>query len=204
MSRTSTNAATSAPAPAMPPAAAAAPAAAPTAAPAPTSRPTRARRTAQPAAPMGSGPHAQETEDRRVALSAFLRALARRVEQDPAFARTLLAVYAESSASPPVVLPQPQSAATGTRERTRRAAVVEAAPPAPALDPFALLREHGEAGLRERLSHLELPALRAILRAHRLDPARIAARWTARERIADLIVEQVRARSSLGRAFERV
>ncbi len=131
---------------------------------------------------------AESAPERRAALVAFLRALAIRVEQDPAFARTLLAVYAESSQAQPA--PPPRSPATPTT--------------VPPLDPFALLREQDEVALHSRLVELDLAALRTILRTHRLDPARIASRWTSRERIADLIVEQVRARTRQGRAFERV
>jgi hypothetical protein len=75
---------------------------------------------------------------------------------------------------------------------------------APPLDPFAVLRQSGEQGLRKALAALDLAALKAILRAYRLDPARIAARWTAPERIVELIVEQAAARLNQGRAFERV
>jgi hypothetical protein len=59
-------------------------------------------------------------------------------------------------------------------------------------------------GLRAALSALQLPALRVIVRERRLDPARISARWTARERVISLIVDQVKARANHGHAFERV
>jgi hypothetical protein len=71
-------------------------------------------------------------------------------------------------------------------------------------DPFALLRDRGEAHLRTHLAALDLPALRQIIRVHRLDPARISARWTNRERLVALIVDQVRARADHGKAFSRV
>jgi hypothetical protein len=160
----------------------------------------RGNQTERPAAEAGVAAPAAGAEDRREALAAFLRALARRVEQDPTFARTLLAVYAESSSAQPTATPPARAAVRREGTSTRRAQIA-AVPP---FDPFVLLRAQGEAALRVRLGELELTGLRAILRAHRLDPARIAARWTARERIVDLIVEQVRARTSLGRAFEHV
>ncbi|HEY8322936.1 MAG TPA: hypothetical protein VIG77_00485 [Ktedonobacterales bacterium] len=50
----------------------------------------------------------------------------------------------------------------------------------------------------------DLPTLRAIVRERRLDPARISARWTARERVISLIVDQVKARANHGQAFRRV
>lgn len=71
-------------------------------------------------------------------------------------------------------------------------------------DPFAVMRAQGENGLRAALDALDLGALRQIVRAHRLDPARISARWANRERVIALIVDQTRARLNHGRAFERV
>ena len=67
-----------------------------------------------------------------------------------------------------------------------------------------MLRKDGEDGLRAQLAQLDVAALRQIVRAHRLDPARISARWTATDRVIALIVEQVRARANHGRAFERL
>ena len=78
------------------------------------------------------------------------------------------------------------------------------ATPQPAPDPFAIMRAQGEAGLRATLDALDLGALRQIVRAHRLDPARISARWANRDRVIALIVDQTRARLNHGRAFERV
>ena len=152
-------------------------------------------------------------------IAAFLRALADCVEQDPAFGRALLAIYAQSCSTGPGA----DDVSAPRKARTRRAAsrpqgtqvpsaataqsAATSAPsptPDPPTDPFALLRAHGEAALRARLGELEPASLRSMIRAYRLDPARISARWSARERLVDLIVEQVRARTSLGRAFERV
>ena len=52
----------------------------------------------------------------------------------------------------------------------------------------------GRARIAAGLAALDLTALKAIVRAYRLDPARISARWTAPERIIELIVEQAQAR----------
>ena len=67
-----------------------------------------------------------------------------------------------------------------------------------------MLRQSGEQGLQEALASLDLASLKAIVRAYRIDPARISARWTAPERIIELIVEQAQARLNHGRAFERI
>lgn len=141
-------------------------------------------------------------------ISAWLRALAQRAETDPAFAAQLAAALAESGLDA-----RPTSAVTrGKQSRAskghRAPAPTAPATPAPETpappDPFSVYRAQGEAGLRATLEALDLVALRAIVRTHRLDPARISARWTARDRVINLIVEQVRARANHGRAFERI
>lgn len=129
-------------------------------------------------------------------VSAWLRALAQRAEADPTFAAQLAAALAESG-----LAGQPPRAGKGRRASTTSAATPEA--PAPP-DPFTVYRAQGEAGLRATLETLDLATLRVIVRTHRLDPARISARWTARDRVIRLIVEQVRARANHGRAFERI
>lgn len=146
------------------------------------------------------------------AVAAFLRGLAERVEGDAAFGREVAALLAESGLLADTArrpgkaregkARQPESGArTATMvARSASGASEDAAPP----DPFALLREQGEDGLRAALARLELGVLRQVVRQHRLDPARISARWTTRERVVDLIVTQVRARSDHGRAFARV
>lgn len=138
----------------------------------------------------------------------LLRAMATRIERDPALVRSLLGgemepVTSNEDTSHAGVNKTPAemvSPTTPGRKRSKRLT----RSPEPTLDPFAALREHGEAGLRTQLGALDLEGLRAIVRAHRLDPARLASRWVDRERLAALIVEQVRARAALGRAFERV
>jgi hypothetical protein len=123
------------------------------------------------------------------ALVETLRAVASQVEADPALAARLMAGPAAKTES------------GRTAQTVPRPAREVVAPP---LDPFAVLRQSGEQGLQEALASLDLASLKAIARAYRLDPARISARWTASERIIDLIVEQALARLNHGRAFERV
>jgi hypothetical protein len=151
----------------------------------------------------------------------FLRALAARIEDDPAFGHALLALLHESGLLSPSPSTQNRVFAADIAKQARRkedgvdegrtlsspspsvASAAKSAAPAP-LDPFAELRGHGEAELRAALANLDLAALRQIVRVFRLDPARISARWKTSERVIDLIVEQVRARADLGRAFERI
>lgn len=139
-------------------------------------------------------------------VAAFLRDLARRAEADPTLATQLRAALAESGlldARPGEPSPPAKSRGRGAaRAATSGSANTASEPPPP--DPFAVYRTHGEDALRATLDTLELASLRAIIRSHRLDPARISARWTARDRLISLIVDQVRARYNHGRAFERV
>lgn len=138
------------------------------------------------------------------AVSAFLRALAARAEGDPALAEQIAAALRESGLLVGDVTGNAHvslAAKPMGRKRSMGRAPVGAGE---APDPFVVLRERGEAGLRATLEGMELAVLRQIVRTHRLDPARISARWTARERVITLIVDQVRARANHGKAFSRV
>ena len=149
-------------------------------------------------------PHPSAT-DTAAAVGVFLRALADRAEADPALAAQLHAALRESGLLPTTLAPSAPSAPPATpARRSARSAVPATAASAPALDPFAVLRTHGESSLRGALEALDLVALRQLVRVHRLDPARISARWSARERVIALIVDQVRARADHGKAFSRV
>lgn len=156
-----------------------------------------------------SHPSQPPTED-AAAVSAFLRSLADRVQADSAFASQVHAALQESGLlttatadvpAPVVPGPRPRRSAhagsAGVAPVTKSAAIL-------ALDPFSVLRERGEPGLQASLESLDLLSLRQIVRTHRLDPARISARWTARDRVIALIVDQVRARANHGKAFSRV
>lgn len=145
------------------------------------------------------------------AVADLLRAVANSIERDPVLARSLLGDQTESgpaittasgtnASSDPVADKAERLSTTPGTKRPARSATASN----PALDPFAVLRAHGESGLRTQLHTLDVEGLRTVVRAHRLDPARIASRWTDRERLVALIVEQVRARAGVGRAFERI
>lgn len=135
------------------------------------------------------------------AIGAFLRALAERAEQDATFAQGVAAALEQSGLLAPAGARRhaPRPAAKASESGSR-----DSAPRGDPLDPFATLRSAGEAGLRDALSALEIAVLHQIVRTHRLDPARISARWNTRERLIELIVTQVRARASHGQAFARI
>jgi len=132
------------------------------------------------------------------AVGAFLRALATRADADAVLAGQIAAALRESG-----LLAGDATTAEKPRDRKPPAARIEEQG-GEAPDPFVVLRERGEAGLRAALDGMELATLRQIVRAHRLDPARISARWTARERVVALIVDQVRAHANHGKAFSRI
>ncbi|WIG62087.1 MAG: hypothetical protein OJF49_004836 [Ktedonobacterales bacterium] len=163
--------------------------------------------------------HGKGTQARDSSLAAshtssvanMLRELATRVESNPTLAeRVLVALRAEG-------LLTTEEHVTGRRGKrrasaaplpiaTRRANESVSTDPQSTLppDPFAVLRARGEEGLRTALQPLELPVLRSIVRTYRLDPARISARWTARDRVISLIVTQALAQINQGKAFARV
>lgn len=138
------------------------------------------------------------------AVGAFLRALAARAEADAALAREIRAALRESGLLPDGDTGPARDLRTGQARNRKPAITTEKAVLHEPPDPFVVFRERGEAGLRVLLEELDLATLRQIVRAHRLDPARISARWTARERVIALIVDQVRARANHGKAFSRI
>ncbi len=154
--------------------------------------------------PHDNSPGAHRAAPEAAAVGAFLRALADRVERDPLFGRQVAALLEESGLLRAHTAKR-ETRATG-RPPAAGAIVGRAASEASAAlpDPYAVLRQEGETGLRARLGATEIVGLRQIARAHRLDPARISARWTSRERLVELIVEQVRARADHGKTFARV
>jgi hypothetical protein len=136
------------------------------------------------------------------AAARLLRELADRAERDPAFGIQLAEAVRSSGMLDTTSLQPP--AAASPRKKPARGAKLPTDATAELPDPFQVLRKDGEDGLRAQLARLDIAALRQIVRAHRLDPARISARWTAADRVITLIVEQVRARANHGRAFERL
>jgi hypothetical protein len=141
------------------------------------------------------------------AISAFLRSVADWADRDPELARRVAAalrsagVVVEAAADRELPARSRMRASAGRAQTAQRATVTATESP---LDPFAIVRRDGEQALRAALDGLDLASLRRVVRAYHLDPNRVASRWSARERVITLIVEQVRARARLGSAFERV
>jgi len=130
----------------------------------------------------------------RRGVAAFLRQLAQRAEDDPDFAASLGELMRASGLLPAGTPPTDAAAPTHGGH----------APAIQPLDPYVVLRVDGADGLRAALASLELADLRAIVRRHRFDPARLSARWTAKDRLIALIVDQTQARADHGKAFARL
>jgi len=153
--------------------------------------------------PRAKPPADAGNEAQRVAT--FLRSLATQAEGDPALAGKLQTALEESGLVP---APKP-----GKTPRAAKRPATAAAPQGdgardtnadPPLDPFAVYRDRGEEALRAALAEQDIVALRGLIRAHRLDPARISARWTTPDRLIALIVQQVQARANIGKAFAHI
>jgi hypothetical protein len=149
-----------------------------------------------------AGGHAGD-QQQIAALTAFLRELAARAEMDRAFGAHLLDAVRVSGLATLLAEAAPPPPRAKTAKGAGRVGPAASAA-ASGFDPFVVLREGGESGLRAALAGLDLASLRQLVRTHRLDPNRVSARWSAHERVVALIVEQVRARANHGKAFARV
>lgn len=122
-----------------------------------------------------------------IALARLLRVVADEANRNQDFAGAVRSALTVDEAK------GPHQPAGRPRRSNRRA-------PGP-LDPFAVLAEVGEAGLRERLLALDLEQLRDIVAEHGMDHDRLAMRWKDEGRVAERIVDKVRGRNSKGSAF---
>lgn len=108
----------------------------------------------------------------------LLEVVQQEVECNPEFAERLQAALGETLLA-------------DTRERLRHTSI----------DPFEILREHGEAGLGSWLVSQEPLILRTIIKTYTLDPGKKTSGWRERERLAEFILERMRQRIQQGRVF---
>lgn len=134
----------------------------------------------------------------------------REAKRNPAFADRLDAVLRLHDSRREVddetleaVAPQSSPARGGSAERSegegevaktkRRAAPPQSAlpqqPAAPALNPAGLYKRAGEDALTEALVALDLPALRALVAEHNLDPSGAAAALDAPELVTHIVAQ---------------
>ena len=77
-------------------------------------------------------------------------------------------------------------------------------PPKPAVtvpDVFAVLQEKGENEFGFWTRTLDIPTLKAVIKANGFDPAKASQRWTDPDKFAALVVDQTMARMKRGSAF---
>lgn len=128
-------------------------------------------------------------------IARTLRAVADALERDPALARRVAAdagYTAASGVASHTPVAEPSAAPATPRQRAFRPRLVTGADAAlgPGIpDPFALRAARGEAGLRATLDDLRLGTLRAIIRAHHLDPSGRFSHQNDASRLRALIVD---------------
>lgn len=122
-----------------------------------------------------------------VPLARLVAAVANEARRTPRFATTLIKSLAVETE--PAV-------ATSARRSGRRSPGT--------LDPFAVFSNSGEAGLRDRLSLLDLEQLRDIIAEHGMDQDRLAMKWKDASRVVERIIERVVARTAKGSAFRNI
>ncbi|MBE0427815.1 MAG: hypothetical protein IBX72_14370 [Nitrospirae bacterium] len=70
------------------------------------------------------------------------------------------------------------------------------------VDIFQIFSDEGEKALRDKLDVLDLKSLIRIVRKHGFDPSKLAEKWKKKERLVDLILDRVSARSNRGKVFK--
>ena len=135
------------------------------------------------------------TPDAATALVKLVQVIADEAARTPRFAKALAAVLAPAGEPAAATAPAPRKAPTSrpAARRTKRA-------PGP-FDPFAVYRDGGESGLRERLAPLENEQLKDVIAEHAMDYDRLAMRWRTPKKLQDRIVERVRALTTKGDVF---
>lgn len=126
--------------------------------------------------------------DLAVQLTRVFTVVAAEASRGPRFANALTKALRE-----PSVVPVARAGAASKRAGNRRN-------PGP-FDPFAVYSAGQERLLRERLSGLDLEALRDIVAEHGMDTDRLAMKWKDPGRVIERIVERVVDRSAKGSAF---
>lgn len=128
--------------------------------------------------------------DMSSALAGFLRLLAEEVEKNQALARRLSLPFQDW------VNQQKEPKATSTRKKAAPAATVPEG-----FDPFRIYHDQGSVGLYAVLQNYDAAQCKAILSHFALDPVRSYSRWRKQERLANFIVERVKAMSEKGKVF---
>ncbi len=115
--------------------------------------------------------------------------------------RNLVALLEEESDRNPAFAARLDEVLTPVHERKLARPKAPKSEPIPLPDLHAELAARGESEFRHWLRKEPLPVMRALIRAHDLDPARRTTKWKEAEKVADFIVDALRARLARGSAF---
>lgn len=69
-------------------------------------------------------------------------------------------------------------------------------------DIFQVFTDGGEQALRQKLEPLDLKTLKEIVSKHGFDTSKLAEKWKRKERVVNLIINRVSARSDKGKVFK--
>lgn len=69
-------------------------------------------------------------------------------------------------------------------------------------DIFQIFAEGGKQALQQKLELLDLRTLKRIVSQHGFDPSKLAEKWRNKERLVNLIIDRVSARSDKGKVFK--
>ncbi|MEE2031356.1 hypothetical protein [Rhodococcus chondri] len=137
-------------------------------------------------------------------LVALVRVIADEAARSPRFANALVAalsIPAEASTAPGGAAAPVKRSAPGKPHPSGKPPVRRGKRAAGPFDPFAVFREGGEAGLRDKLAPLDVDALKDIIAEHAMDYDRLAMRWRTPSKLRDRIVERVKALATKGDVF---
>lgn len=69
-------------------------------------------------------------------------------------------------------------------------------------DIFQIFADGGDEALRQKLGLLELRDLKRIVSQHGFNPSKLADKWKNKDRLVNLIIKRVTARSDKGKVFK--
>lgn len=124
----------------------------------------------------------QPTKKLTTVLRGFLALVDDEATRNPEFAAKLEAVMAELPSRPARPLRLPKTAI-----------IIP--------DIFTALQDKGEVEYGFWVRTLDIPTLKAVIRANGFDPAKASQRWTDPDKFAGLVIEQTLARMKRGSSF---
>lgn len=68
-------------------------------------------------------------------------------------------------------------------------------------DPFAVMKEEGDVGLKKRIDMMTVPQLKKLIQQNRLDSSGLSNKWRNKKRLAELALQRLRNRYVHGDVF---